>query len=163
MSVFGSQDDDPLFENDPLAPSSNEKNDETTPDAPSETSATGRKTAASNGAPRPEDSVFERAAPEEGGAEEEFRSRSESEDVSRADLLALLVENRAAIDVLFEMMAYARADGREEGYRRFLEAMRARHQQAAQEYRAALDADLCAFDLDVDSASTPDAEKPGTG
>lgn len=61
---------------------------------------------------------------------------------SRGDLLAYLIENRAAIDVLFEMMAIDRADGEEEEYRRCLEALQDRHKLAVRSYREALNEDL---------------------
>lgn len=57
-------------------------------------------------------------------------------DVSRTDLFALLVETRSAIDVLFEMMAFDRADGEEEEYRQYLNALRARHERAVEQYWA---------------------------
>lgn len=63
-------------------------------------------------------------------------------DISRTDLFALLVETRTAIDVLFEMMAFDRADGEEKEYRRVLSAMRARHKKALEQYRDASDKDL---------------------
>jgi len=63
-------------------------------------------------------------------------------DVSRDALFALLIETRSAIDVLFEMMAFNRADGEEEEYRQFLKAMRARHEKAVEQYRSAFGLDL---------------------
>jgi hypothetical protein len=56
------------------------------------------------------------------------------------------------------MLAFNRADGEEEAYRHFLDAMRDRHEQAAQRYREALDWDLP--ELDLDPVSPPSEEDP---
>lgn len=68
------------------------------------------------------------------------RQRRMSQDSpSRSDLFRLLLENRAGIQVLFEMLAFARADGDEEQYQHLLNAMRDRHERAVESYREDFD------------------------
>lgn len=161
MSLFGTREDDPLLQNDPLAPSSEgdskeEQQGEPSSDTPTEDASTesvpADKEAVSPNGDGKEESPFSNSEEPESvfgagsSTETEAENQNEAEsDVSRADLLGLLIENRAAMDVLFEMMAYDRADGQEEGYRQFLNALHDRHEVVLEKYRSALDADLPDF------------------
>lgn len=131
---LGTRSDDPLLKNDPLAPEAEpDASDPTT----EETAATEQRVdEPDEGTSVHDDSVF--SAPASSGNGTQGGRSSPSLD----DLLAYLVENRAAIDVLFEMLAFDRADGEEQDYRHFLKAMRERHEQATQTYREALDIEL---------------------
>lgn len=141
-SPLGTRADDPLLKNDPLAPG---REPDGTDATTGETSTSEERTEERQEAPTADgettsirdDSVFASTS-SSGGETEEGASRS----LSRGDLLAYLIENRAAIDVLFEMLAFDRADGEEQDYRHFLTAMRERHEQAVQTYREALEEEL---------------------
>jgi len=133
-SPLGSRSDDPLLKNDPLAPEAEpDASDPSTEEAPAAEPRAAEPKAKASGY---DDSVFS-ASSSSGNGTKDGASAS-----SLDDLLAYLVENRAAIDVLFEMLAFDRADGEEQDYRHFLKAMRERHEQATQTYREALDIDL---------------------
>lgn len=158
MNPFGSRDDDPLLQDDPLAPSSEDEESEQEAsqqgDGREETSA---RSSSFGDSPLGDDgdTVFASTSSAEEARSTESTASSEAspaqDEPSRADLLAYLIENRAAIDVLFEMMAFDRADGDEDGYRHFLSAMRDRHEVATQKYREALGADLPETDLENES------------
>ena len=87
MSVFGSRNDDPLLQNDPLAPPSDENEEEDAPspddsttedDAASHPEEASRESSASNGE-RTEESVFGPSVPVEGGDEDGQHSRTGTE------------------------------------------------------------------------------------
>lgn len=165
MNPFGSRDDDPLLQDDPFAPPG-EKDGETDeqPGAEQEQEGDADGLFASNGDPPEEtESVFaptSSSATESETASESSSSSPESEMISRADLLSYLLENRAALDVLFEMMAFNQADGGEEGYRHFLSAMRDRHEVALQQYREALTEEFPDADLSVEASSSIGDDPP---
>lgn len=166
MSPFGAREDDPLLQDDPLAPSG-EKEQETSGQSGTEEGQqedTDTPFSSDGGPPQEEPgSVFAAttaSSPGEETSASDGVSDRESGALSRADLLSYLLENRAALDVLFEMMAFDRAEGDEEEYRHFLNAMRERHEVAIQQYQEALEERFSDVDLNAKSPSTIDDEPP---
>lgn len=171
-SPFGSRNDDPLLQDDPLAPSDDEEEPNADRAEDEHADREGPVGARDSGLPSSgfmegdvnSDSVFSATAPspspQSENGEKSAAASPESEGPSRADLLAYLLENRAAIDVLFEMLAFDRADGEEEGYRQFLSAMRDRHEVVTQQYRDALGEKLPETDLDQDATLSPGDGSP---
>jgi len=56
-------------------------------------------------------------------------------------LLELVVETRAAVDVILEMLALIPSDGTEDAYRETLDALQQRHRQTTEILRASLTGD----------------------
>lgn len=161
MNPFGPRDEDPLLQDDPLAPSADpdeESNGEATdetkedPERASESSLGAHTEGAEES-----DSLF---AATTDSLSDASSSASDSDSLTRADILSYLLENRAALDVLFEMMAFDRADGEETEYRQFLNAMRERHEVAIQQYREALEDAFPEVDLGTQSSASIDDDPP---
>lgn len=167
MNPFGSRDDDPLLQDDPFAPSGDPdegpSGEEEAPSEEDQATASESSPPEDGGAEEP-DSVFAAtSSPTSNGSTataDASASTSESASPTRTDVLSYLLENRAALDVLFEMMAFGRADGDEEKYRHFLDAMRERHKVAIQQYREALEDTFPDVELGTESPLALDDELP---
>lgn len=81
------------------------------------------------------------------------------DDCSSRDLLDLLIENRAAIDVIFEMMAYNCSEGEEDEYRYYLNSMQKRYQNAIETYRETLEDDAS---ISFTESEPPKPEPPSS-
>lgn len=143
---FGSRDDDPLLQNDPLAPSSEDDDEREPGEQENEQHSSSSEASSDETLTDDPDGLF--SSTEDASQHAQSTNSSQKEMPSRADLLSYLLENRAALDVLFEMMAFDRADGDEEEYRHFLQAMQERHELATQQYRDALEVELPSTELD---------------
>ncbi|HHP7238806.1 hypothetical protein [Longibacter sp.] len=65
-------------------------------------------------------------------------SPNDAEPVDPDRLLDLVVETRAAVDVMLEMLALIQTDGSEDAYRETLDALQQHHRQTTEILRASL-------------------------
>ena len=103
MSVFGSRNDDPLLQNDPLAPDSDDESEgEATEDPSAKTEATSQETASPKGARRTEDSVFQPKTTE--SPPEGRRDSDRQGEQSRVIIRSVEEAGRGAMDAINEAL-----------------------------------------------------------
>jgi len=74
-------------------------------------------------------------------ASDAFMPRNDAKPVDPDRLLELVVETRAAVDVMLETLALIQSDGTEDAYRETLDALQQRHRQTTEILRASLTED----------------------